>query len=70
MKPSPGGVINVLLGFAKTIPSRIIPIPNLLALPSKPIETTIFQFILYIFRKADSEVKKHQIPQTLRDVTT
>ena len=33
--------MNVLLGLAKTIPSRIIPIPSLLALPSKPIETTI-----------------------------
>jgi hypothetical protein len=41
IQPSPGGVMNVLLGLAKTIPSRSIPIPSLLALPSKPIETTI-----------------------------
>lgn len=40
-KPSPGGVIYVLLQFDKTFPSFTTPIPNLLALPSNPRETTI-----------------------------
>lgn len=42
IKPCPGGVIYVRLGFDRTSPSRMIPIPHLFALPSSPIMTTIF----------------------------
>lgn len=41
--PSPGGVINVRLTFDNISPSLKIPIPSLLALPSKPIDKTIFK---------------------------
>ena len=40
--PSPGGVINVLLTFDNISPSLNMPIPSLLALPSKPIARTNF----------------------------
>lgn len=40
-KPSPGGVMYVLLQFDKTTPSLTIPIPSLFALPSNPILITI-----------------------------
>lgn len=39
--PSPGGVIYVRRTFALTSPSRVMPTPILLALPSNPIDTTI-----------------------------
>lgn len=39
--PSPGGGLYVSLGFDKTSPSLMMPMPNLLALPSKPREMTM-----------------------------
>lgn len=39
--PVPGGVMNVLRGLDRTMPSRMMPTPSLLAEPSKPIAITI-----------------------------
>ena len=39
--PCPGGVIYVFLTFDSTIPSWIMPIPILFALPSNPIAMVI-----------------------------
>ena len=40
-EPCPGGVMYVLRGLDNTTPSFMMPMPNLLALPSKPIAITI-----------------------------
>ena len=40
-EPCPGGVMYVLRGLDNTTPSFMMPMPSLLALPSKPIAITI-----------------------------
>lgn len=56
--PSPGGVIYVRRTFARTLPSRTMPTPILLALPSKPIEITIFLLYL-LLQNWSKKVNRH-----------
>ena len=55
--PSPGGVMYVTRGLARTSPSWTMPIASLLALPSNPIAITIDQIEAQT-KKNDKSIKK------------